>query len=124
LQTTPANEISLHPTCSKSAAKKVLKDFTAKDMRKLVDAMSKRVDKHFTNDDDYTSSSSTSASTSANDPSMALVISTVWKEVSMELKRETGKIQELIGRCYSDSSVGIEYGAAEVEVACRRAKGV
>lgn len=115
MQTTPANEISLHPACSKSALKKVLRDYSAKDMRKSVDAMAKRVDKHFTNEDDPSSLS---------DPSIAIVVTTVWKEISSELKRETGRIQEMIGRCYSDSNLGIEYGPVEVEAACKRAKGV
>lgn len=114
LQTTPPGEVSLHPSCSKSVLKKLLKDYTAKDMRKAVDAMAKRVDKQFSHDDD---------GASAPDPISVEVINTVWKAITSELKKEAGRAQESIGRCYSDSNLGIEYGPGEVEVACKRAKG-
>jgi hypothetical protein len=103
LQNTPPSEVSLHPTSSKSALKKLLKDYTAKDMRKAVEAMAKRVDKQFSHDDDGSTVP-------------------VWKAITLELKKETGRAQELIGRCYSDSNLGIEYGPGDVEAACKRAK--
>ncbi|WVO23559.1 uncharacterized protein IAS62_004914 [Cryptococcus decagattii] len=52
LQSTPANEVSLHHSYSRSALKKVLKDHGAKDMRKAVETMSRRVDKHFADDEE------------------------------------------------------------------------
>lgn len=114
LANTPPAEISLHPACSKSALKKLLKDYTAKDMRKSVEAMARRVDKQFSHDDD--------AGSGPVDPVIAEVINTVWKEITSELKRDTGRVQEMIGRCYSDSNLGIEYGAGDVEAVCKRAK--
>ena len=113
LQNTPPAEVSLHPTSSKSALKKLLKDYTAKDMRKAVEAMAKRVDKQFSHDDD---------GSTVPDAVIAEVINTVWKAITLELKKETGRAQELIGRCYSDSNLGIEYGPGDVEAACKRAK--
>ena len=114
LQNTPATEVSLHQSCSKSALKKLLKDYTAKDMRKSVDAMARRIDKQFSHDDE-------SGATPA-DPVIAEVISTVWKAITSELKRDTGRVQELIGKCYSDSNLGIEYGPGDVDTACKKAK--
>jgi len=113
LQNTPPTEVSLHPSASKSALKKLLKDYTAKDMRKAVEAMAKRVDKQFSHDDD---------TSTAPDPVSVEVINTVWKAITLELKKETGRAQDLIGRCYSDSNLGIEYGPGDVEAACKRAK--
>jgi len=104
LQNTPPSEVSLHPTSSKSALKKLLKDYTAKDMRKAVE---------FSHDDD---------GSTVPDAVIAEVINTVWKAITLELKKETGRAQELIGRCYSDSNLGIEYGPGDVEAACKRAK--
>lgn len=115
LQNTPATEVSLHQSCSKSALKKLLKDHTAKDMRKSVEAMARRIDKQFSHDDEP-------GGASAADPVIAEVINTVWKEITSELKRDTGRVQELIGRCYSDSNLGIEYGPGDVEAACKKAK--
>jgi hypothetical protein len=93
--------------------KKLLKDYTAKDMRKAVEAMAKRVDKQFSHDDD---------GSTVPDAVIAEVINTVWKAITLELKKETGRAQELIGRCYCDSNLGIEYGPSDVEAACKRAK--
>jgi len=89
--------------------KKVLKDNDAKDMRKAVDAIAKRVDKQFAEED-------------ATDPATAALIQTVWKEVTAELKRETARAQELIGRSYADSNLGLEFGPGDVEAAFKRAK--
>ena len=109
LQSTAANEISLHASFSRSALKKVLKDNDAKDMRKAVDAMAKRLDKQFADDD-------------VSDPSMAALLLTVWKEVTAELKRETARAQEIISKSYVDSGLGLEFGPGDVEAACKRAK--
>lgn len=87
----------------------MLKDNDAKDMRKAVDAMSKRVDKQFADED-------------TTDPVMAALIQTVWKEVAAELKRETVRAQELIAKSYGDSGLSLDFGPVEVEAACKRAK--
>ena len=104
LQTSPADEIPVHASFSRSALKKVLKDIGAKDMRKAVDAMAKRVDKHFADEEE--------------DAASTALVQTVWREVTNELKREAGRAQELIGKVYPDAG-GIEFGANEVEAACR-----
>ena len=83
-------------------------------MRKSVETMAKRVDKQFALDDD--------PGPAPTDPVIIQVVNTVWKEITSELKRDTGRVQEIIGRCYSDSNLGIEYGLGDVEAACKRAK--
>lgn len=112
LATTPAAEVSLHSSFSRSALKKVLKDNGAKDMRKAIETMSKRVDKHFTEDD----------AVSAGEGSNHVLIQTVWREVTAGLKRETERAREIVGKSYSDSGLGMEYGPGDVEAACKRAK--
>jgi hypothetical protein len=114
LKTTPPSEVSLHNSYSRSALKKVLKDNGAKDMRKAIETMSKRVDKHF-GDDDAPTSGAADAGTQA-------LIQTVWKEVTAGLRRETDRAREMIGKSYGDSGLGLEYGPADVEAACKRAK--
>jgi len=112
LRTTPAAEISLHNSFKRSALKKVLKDNGVKDMRKAVETMSKRVDKHFTDDD---------ALSAGEGPNHAL-IQTVWRDVTAGLKRETDRAREMISKSYGDSGLGLEYGSTDVEAACKRAK--
>jgi len=112
LQTTPAAEVSLHSSYSRSALKKVLKDNGAKDMRKAIETMSKRVDKQFTDDD----------AVSMGEGSNQILIQSVWREVTAGLKRETERAREIMSKSYGDSGLGLEYGPADVEAACKRAK--
>ncbi|WVQ93808.1 hypothetical protein IAU59_000886 [Kwoniella sp. CBS 9459] len=120
MSTTPANEVSLHQSYSRSALKKVLKDNGGKDMRKAIDVISKRVDKHFAADDeDLTSVTSNTASGNHHNSQL---VQTVWKEITAELMRETKRAQEIIARSYADSNLGLEFGPADVEAACKRAK--
>ena len=112
LKTTPAAEISLHNSYSRSALKKVLKDNGAKDMRKAIETMSKRVDKHFTDDD----------SSNPMDAHTLALIQIVWKEVTAGLRRETERVREILNKSYGDSGLGLEYGSSDVEAACKRAK--
>ena len=117
LQTTPASEVSLHANFSKSALKKVLKDFGAKDMRKAIEAMSKRVDKHFLSDDDP------SAANAGDAAAAQQLAQTVWREVTSELKREVERASGIIKMSYGDSGLTLEYGTGDVEAACKRARG-
>ncbi|WVQ80381.1 hypothetical protein IAT38_002486 [Cryptococcus sp. DSM 104549] len=114
LQTTPANEVSLHQSYNRSALKKVLKDHGAKDMRKAVEAMSKRVDKHFADDEDPGSNSAAGAN--------AQLIQTVWQAVTQELVRETTRAQGIVAKSYADSGLGLEYSGADVDAVCKKAK--
>jgi hypothetical protein len=82
-------------------------------MRKAIETMSKRVDKHFTDDE---------ASAGTVDSSTQALIQVVWKELTAGLKRETERAREIVAKSYGDSGLGLEYGPADVEAACKRAK--
>ncbi|WVF66184.1 hypothetical protein IAT40_000924 [Kwoniella sp. CBS 6097] len=123
MATTPANEVSLHQSYSRSALKKVLKDNGGKDMRKAIDVISKRVDKHFAADDeDPSASGGINGGGGGGGNHNAQLIQTVWKEITAELMRETKRAQEIIGKSYADSNLGLEFGPVDVEAACKRAK--
>lgn len=113
LRTTPANEVSLHGSYSKSTLKKVLKDFSAKDMRKAVETISKRVDKHLIDDTD---------AAAASDPALAALVLAVWREVSGGLKSEITRDEGLIKACYADSGVSMDFGPGDVDAACKKAR--
>jgi hypothetical protein len=87
LRTTPPTEVSLHSAYTKSAVRRALSDLRAKDVRKAVDALYKRVDKHFGD------VSSPSAEHTA-------VLKTVWKACEDELQRLTAAWKGLIDKCY------------------------
>lgn len=101
----------MHASYNKSSLKKVLKEHSAKDMRKAVDALAKRVEKHFSIDDDTASAQES-----------AEMVNAVWRACGKELARETEREQELISRCFADSGLALEYSKADVEGAFKRTK--
>jgi hypothetical protein len=125
LKTTRPNEVAMHPSYSKSALKKVLKDTGAKDMRKSVEAMARRVDKHFTHDDDSNPGGVGGPGNPNNhtafDPATQALIAHVWRELSSELARETTRAIDTIAKCY-ENSLTLDYTLRDLESAYQRAK--
>ena len=144
LKTTAPTEVQNNNTYSKSALKKVVKEYNAKDVRKHIDALFKRVEKHF--EDDGGSSSNPgglqpgsalptsklgSSSTLGQDTypngnasggAGGAVVAGVWKACEDELLRITELFQKRIGQCYANSGVSLEYGPVDVRDAFKRHK--
>jgi exocyst complex component 1 len=89
LRTTPPTEVSLHSAYTKSALRRTLSDLRAKDLRKAVDALYKRVDKHF-------------GDASVTNPSAehVIVLKAVWTACENEMQRLTSVWRGLIEKCY------------------------
>ena len=144
LKTTAPTEIQNNSTYSRSALKKVLKEYNAKDVRKHIDALFKRVEKHF-EDDGGTSSNlgglqpGSALPTSKLAPSSAIgsdshlngnagvgaggaVVAGVWKACEEEVLRITELFLKRIGQCYANSGVSLEYGPSDVRDAFKRHK--
>ena len=117
LKTTAPSEISSNSSYSKSSLKKVVKEYNAKDIRKNVDALFKRVEKHFDEASEKTTSEDVSASTGI---APGTVMVGVWKACEEELLRITGLFNKTISQCYRDTGVTLEYSAADVEAAFKR----
>jgi len=140
LNTTAPTEVQNNSTYSKSALKKVVKEYNAKDVRKHVDALYKRVEKHFEDDGGTSSniggfqpgsalatsklgSSSTFGQDSyLNGGAGGVVVAGVWKACEEEVLRITELFQKRIGQCYANSGVLLEYGPADVRDAFKRHK--
>lgn len=88
LRTTPPTEVSLHSAYTKSSLRRVLSDVRAKDLRKAIDALYKRVDKHFGADISSPAAEHTD------------VLKTVWKACEDELSRLTTNWKGLVQKCY------------------------
>ncbi|KAJ7357195.1 exocyst complex component sec3 subunit [Mycena albidolilacea] len=114
LKTTAPSEISNNASYNKSALKKVVKEYNAKDIRKHVDALFKRVEKHFTEASEKT----TTEESGGIAPGTVMV--GVWKACEEELLRITELTTKRISQCYADSGVTLDYNAADVEGAFRR----
>ncbi|KAI0375209.1 hypothetical protein BV20DRAFT_960301 [Pilatotrama ljubarskyi] len=117
LKTTAPSEIASNSSYSRSALKKVVKEYTAKDVRKYIDALFKRVEKHFTEASEKATTEDASVSTGI---APGTVMVGVWKACEEELLRITELFNKRISQCYKDTGVTLEYSAADVEAAFRK----
>ncbi|SPO21773.1 related to Exocyst complex component Sec3 [Ustilago trichophora] len=117
LRSTPATEVSLHSAYSKSSFKKLVKDFTAKDTRKAVEALSKRVAKHFDDDDVptlTTTGAAQAASSGEGEQGEVEVLSRVWSSCEEGYMREFERVNRIGKECYPDVGVSLELGPNEL----------
>lgn len=88
---------------NKSALKRVLKDYNSKDVRKHIEALFKRVNKHFGESDDE------------DRLAPGTVEMGVWKACEDDVARNTERFAKLIAQCYPDTGLGLEYALSDVE---------
>ncbi|MCO5588234.1 hypothetical protein L7F22_042189 [Adiantum nelumboides] len=121
LRSTPANEVSLHSAYSKQAAKRLVKEFSAKDIRKAIEALSKRVQKHF-DEDEITILASQDASSGGNlfDGSgisadeIVEVLSVVWRHCEDAFTHECERLMRILKECYLDGKLLAEFTMEDV----------
>ena len=117
-----------------------MKEYSAKDVRKHIDALFKRVEKHFEDDGGASSSNPQPGSAlptskpnstfgsdahpngSAGGGAGGVVVAGVWKACEDEVLRITELFQKRIGQCYADSGVSLEYGPPDVRDGFKRHK--
>jgi len=113
LKTTAPTEVASNSSYNRSSLKKVIKEYDSKDVRKHVDALFKRVEKHFTEAPERQIDENSGLT-----PGTVLV--GVWKACEEEMLRITDVFSKRIAQCYSNMGVTLEYSAADVEAAFRR----
>ncbi|PWN19487.1 hypothetical protein BCV69DRAFT_284116 [Microstroma glucosiphilum] len=125
LRSTPANEVSLHNAYSKSSFRKLAKEHGIKDLRKQVDALWKRVLKHFNEDENenFTLASSTSSrgetgelvtGPAAEEEERRAVVGKVWRRCEHDFVREIERTMRIQDECYKGAGVGLEVKVDEV----------
>lgn len=97
--------------------KKVIKEYNAKDVRKHIDLLFKRVDKHFTEASEKATTEEASASTGI---APGTVMVGVWRACEEELLRITELFNKRINQCYQTTGVSLEYTTSDVEAAFRK----
>ena len=117
LKTTAPTEIASNGSYSKSAVKKVVKEYNSKDVRKHIDALFKRVEKHFTEASEKATTEQASSSTGI---APGTVMVGVWKACEEELLRMTDYFAKRIAQCYVNTGVTLEYTPSDVEAAFKR----
>ena len=114
LKTTAPSEVHKNNSYSKSALKRVLKEFDGKDIRKHVDVLFRRVEKHFTEAEEST----TRDDRSGIAPGTVMV--GVWRACEDELLKMTESFSSRVSECYADSGLSLEYAVSDVEAAFKR----
>ena len=94
-----------------------MKEYTAKDIRKYIDTLFKRVEKHF---DEASEKATTEEVSSSTGIAPGTVLVGVWKACEEEVLRMTEYFAKRINQCYGSSGVVLEYTAADVEAAFKR----
>ncbi|TNY17143.1 exocyst complex component Sec3-domain-containing protein [Rhodotorula diobovata] len=103
LRTTPPTEVSLHGAYTRSALRRITSETRAKDLRRAIDALFKRVDKHF------------GAEVVNQAAQQKDVLKTVWKACEDELVRLVSVWKGLIAKCYpDDKGGGLDVGRQEL----------
>ncbi|KDN37950.1 hypothetical protein K437DRAFT_240402 [Tilletiaria anomala UBC 951] len=111
LRSTPANEITFHAAYSKSAFKRLAKENTSKDVRKNVETLSKRVQKHFAADDDELSVVPGAAV--AVDACEDVMVQ-VWRSCEAGAAKELDRFARILKDVLPDGSVTIEITMQEI----------
>lgn len=114
LKTTAPSEVQKNTNYSKTALKKAVKEFDGKDVRKHIDALFRRVEKHFTEAEEKTTKEESSGIAAGT------VMVGVWKACEEELLRMTEGFRGRIVQCYGESGVAMEYTSSDVESAFKR----
>ena len=109
LRTTPASEVIVHSAYSRSAAKKLVRDYSPRDLRKCIEALAKRVQKHF--DDDEAAGAGAGPGYEREDA--AAVLRDVWVACESTFIAETERLARIIQTCYGDS-VHPEYSTHDI----------
>lgn len=106
LQSSPPTDIVNKPNYGKNALKRVIKEYNAKDVRRHIDALYKRVEKHYT-DEDLPNNTS-------------VLLKDVWTACEQELVKSTERFNRIIAQCYKDANVPLEYTSQDIEAAFRK----
>jgi hypothetical protein len=106
------SEIASNSNFNKGALRKVIKDYNSKDIKKHIDSLAKRVEKHFTEGLEKDDAAGVAS---------AKLLNTVWKACKDELLKLTERWSSRISQLYGDG-ISLDYTVGDVETAFRRQK--
>ncbi|KAI9595869.1 exocyst complex component Sec3-domain-containing protein [Syncephalis fuscata] len=89
LKTTTPQEIGFHVSYNKAQLKKVINQYPWKEVKRSIDSLYKRVNKHFSDEDG--------------------LLQVVWHGIQEEFIRDHGRFTDLLQKCYSDTGLSLEF---------------
>ncbi|KAJ3080543.1 hypothetical protein HK102_002976 [Quaeritorhiza haematococci] len=118
LKTQAPEEISYHLSYSKSALKEVLKKYPGKEIKKGLEILYRRVDKHFLDEDSGPDAPLNVVAGMAGFSSRirreGQLLQVVWRGIQEEVVRRLSRFEDLIGKCYPESGLHLEVTIEEV----------
>lgn len=87
--TSTPEEVSFHMNYNKTQLRKVISMFPPKEIKKSLEQLYKRVDKHFSEEEG--------------------LLQVVWRGIQEEFIRQHEKMEDLIHKCYPDAGVKLEF---------------
>lgn len=112
LKITSPSEVSNNNSYSKSALRKVVKEYNSKDVRKHIEAMHTRIGKHFADSSLMIDENGIS--------DFGAIFVDIWKACEEEVLRITELFSRRIIQCYGETGITLDYTTADVEGAFRR----
>ncbi|CCA67704.1 related to Exocyst complex component Sec3 [Serendipita indica DSM 11827] len=107
LKTMSPTDVGSNSSYNKSQLKKLIKDHTSKDIKRQIDGMFKRVEKHFAEGEDNAGNAASVAVLPGT------VIYVVWKACEDEMVSLTERFFKFIATCHKEMNA--EYSVADVE---------
>ncbi|KAI8364634.1 exocyst complex component Sec3-domain-containing protein [Radiomyces spectabilis] len=89
MRTSTPEEVSFHINYNKAQLRRVIAMYPAKEIKKSLEQLYKRVDKHFSEEEG--------------------LLQVVWRGIQEEFLRQHEKMEELIQRCYPDAGIHLEF---------------
>ncbi len=105
------SEVASNSNYNKIALRKVVKEYNSKDIKKCVEVLAKRVEKHFMEGSEKDDTAGVAS---------AKILNTVWKTCEDEFIKLTETWTSRISHLYGDSGISLEYTLVDVESAFRR----
>jgi hemerythrin len=89
MKTSTPEEVGFHMNYNKIQLRKVIAQYPAKEIKKSLEQLYKRVDKHFSEEEG--------------------LLQVVWRGIQEEFIRQHEKMEDLIRQCYPDANVRLEF---------------
>ncbi|KAG0167424.1 hypothetical protein DFQ30_006068 [Apophysomyces sp. BC1015] len=89
MHTNTPEEVSFHMNYNKTQLRKVIATYPAREIKKSLEVLYKRVDKHFSEEEG--------------------LLQVVWRNIQEEFIQQHEKMEELIKKCYPDARVHLEF---------------
>ena len=131
MKTKSAEEVSYHLGYNKQALKKVVTQYPVKEIRKSIEALYKRVEKHFGAIPDATSLASPISPSTSSNPAMITtttgtkknhvatgkLLQIVWSRVKVEFVQMMKRFESLMEQCFRESEIKLLFTEDDLSLA-------